>query len=121
MELVVGSRVRCLDTNKEGTIIDFLTKEETKECLMFGQLVKIKLDDGSIEERSYDYELIDGGTNIVEYFDGAIVSVEDVKRDFKFSSRNDFLKYSVFYSKDGSFSATIYDNEATVLIERTDD
>lgn len=59
MELNKGCRIRCLDTNKEGTIIDLLTKEETKECLMFGQLVKIQLDDGTIDERSYNYEVID--------------------------------------------------------------
>ena len=44
MELSVGKRIRCIDTQKEGIVVDFLTKEETKECKMFGQLVRIQLN-----------------------------------------------------------------------------
>lgn len=58
-ELFIGAHIRCIDTNKIGVVLDFLTKEETKQSNMFGQLVKIKLEDGSIEERCYDYEILD--------------------------------------------------------------
>lgn len=41
---------------RHGTITDFLTKEETKQCLMYGQLVKVKMDDtGKEEEFCYGY------------------------------------------------------------------
>lgn len=57
----------------------------------------------------------------IVYYDGMITSVDNIIRDFEFSSRNDFLKYSCYYSKDGNFCATIYDGEKTSLIERMDD
>lgn len=44
----------------EGCIIDFLTKEETKECKMSGQLIKVYIYDlKTINEFCYDYELTD--------------------------------------------------------------
>ena len=53
-----------------------------------------------------------------EYHDGDIAEAIDVKRDFIFDSRNDFLKYSAYYSKDGQFVATIYDDCDFTTIER---
>lgn len=55
-----GKRVRvmCNGSIRHGTITDFLTKEETKRCLMYGQLVEVKMDDtGKEEEFSYGYSL----------------------------------------------------------------
>ena len=52
-----GKKV-VLDNGKEGVIINALTKEETKNCLMSGQLIKVLLDDGSIEEHCYGYTIL---------------------------------------------------------------
>lgn len=53
-----GKRVEiiCNGSVRHGTITDFLTKEETKRCLMYGQLIKVKMDDtGKEEEFCYGY------------------------------------------------------------------
>lgn len=54
-----------------------------------------------------------------KYYDGAIVSVDDVLLDFDFDNRNDFFKRTSYISKDGKFIATVYDGDKQVLIERT--
>lgn len=53
-----GKRVKvmCNGSIRRGTVIDFLTKEETELCLMYGQLIKVKMDDtGKEEEFNYGY------------------------------------------------------------------
>lgn len=55
-----GKRVRVYinEDVRYGTIVDFLTKEETKQCAMFGQLIKARMDDTGLEEEfTYDWEL----------------------------------------------------------------
>ena len=54
----IGMRVR-LDNGKEGNVTAYLTKEETKECLMYGQWIQVQLDDGSTEEHCYGYEPVE--------------------------------------------------------------
>lgn len=53
-----GKRVKVMynGTVRHGTVMDFLTKEETELCLMYGQLIKVKMDDtGKEEEFNYGY------------------------------------------------------------------
>ena len=52
------------------------------------------------------------------YKDGDEVLSSLVRFDFEFGERNDFLKYESYYSKDGEFVATIYDDADYTLIER---
>lgn len=53
-----------------------------------------------------------------EYVEGQSYPVSDVKRDFVFDNRNDFLKKEAFYSLDGRFVAVIYDDSDFVEIQR---
>ena len=53
-----------------------------------------------------------------KYFDGQIVSVEDVIKDFDCVKRNNYLCSTSYESKDGLFVATIFDGATHVLIER---
>lgn len=53
-----GKRVKvmCNGSIRHGTVIDFLAKGETELCLMYGQLIKVKMDDtGKEEEFNYGY------------------------------------------------------------------
>lgn len=54
----VGDRIRVIDGDKirRGTVVNILSKEETAECMMFGQLVAAVMDDtGLCEEFTYGW------------------------------------------------------------------
>lgn len=55
---LIGKRVRT-PLGKEGTIIDYLTKEETNQCHMMGQCIFVELDDGTVEDWCYGLEPVD--------------------------------------------------------------
>lgn len=60
-ENLIGKRVKVVDNGvvRYGTIVDFLTKQECKKCMMYGQLIFTKMDDtGKEEELLYDYEIL---------------------------------------------------------------
>ena len=47
------------DVERYGTAVDFLSKEDTKACAMFGHLIAAKMDDsGEIEEFTYGWEWV---------------------------------------------------------------
>lgn len=57
---LVGKRVRILEENtiRYGTVIDSLSKTETVECMMFGHLIKARMDDTGLEEEFlYGWEI----------------------------------------------------------------
>lgn len=61
-EMMIGSRVKIVDngTTRYGTVVDFLSKENTKKCMMFGQLIRARMDDtGADEEFQFNWELED--------------------------------------------------------------
>ncbi len=57
--MTIGNKVRVFDNGavRYGTIVAFLTKEETEMCGMWGQCIKARMDDtGEDEEFTYDWE-----------------------------------------------------------------
>ena len=57
---LVGKRVRVFDDCmvRYGTITQCLSKQETKECMMFGRIIKAKMEDtGKEEEFLYGWEI----------------------------------------------------------------
>lgn len=57
---------------------------------------------------------------MIEYYDGIVVMADDIIRDFEIDSRNEFLKRTSYYSKDGKFVACVYDNYNEVTVERNE-
>jgi hypothetical protein len=68
------------------------------------------------------FGLLAYGINIDKsiFYDGAIVSTDDVITYFEKDLRNDYLKLTYYHSKDGQWLATIYDGIDTVQIERNE-
>lgn len=59
-EMMIGSKVKIVDngTVRYGTVVDFLSKEDTEKCMMFGQLIKVRMDDTGVDEESqFNWEL----------------------------------------------------------------
>ena len=59
---MIGKRVRVFEDDRirYGVITDCLSKEETAACMMYGHLIKAKMDDtGAEEEFLYGREIED--------------------------------------------------------------
>lgn len=57
---------------------------------------------------------------MIEYYDGLVVTADDIIRDFEIDSRNEFQKRTSYYSKDGKFVASVYDGYNEVTVERNE-